>query len=541
MKRNDLLRRLLRPYRWRYYSLPLLGALGAAAGLAAPAIQKNFINHIDRGNAVWFWLLLALLCFGVASMTAGIIRYLDERLKAQVSTDLKSMLVEKLLELPGDFFLRHPSGYLAARIEFDTVRMGYFYSYPPWQLVLSAVSAAGACAVLFSVRWPLALAFALLAPVYLLLLRKFRRRCYELNRESCEIRAASHGFLRTLLGNIRTVKTHVRESAVQTEVKQQYDRLFGVNLRIIRLNVLLTGVMRSIPALAKLAILLFGIQEIRRGNWSLGEVWALLGYTSMVFAPALVIAGLLMEREAAGSASDRVLELLERLPEENLSGGIVPERLQGAVEGRSLCFSYQDGRPVFENFSFAVPAGSKTAILGASGSGKSTLMSLLLALYRPQSGEILFDGVPAARYNLRELRRRIGYVSQSPQFFPGTLARNLSSTASVDEIRSVLCEVGAPELTGRLEEPVVESAENFSTGERVRLALARELLRRTDIVFLDEPTANLDAGHEAELMRTFSGVLRHKTVFLVTHKAELVEYCDRVIRLRTEAGGEKEE
>lgn len=527
-----ILNPVLKPYRKVYYSLPLLGTLALLAGLIAPAVQKSFIDGITHNNnAVWLWLAISLLCAGVTAAAASMIRYLDGWLTAQVLTGLKSALVARLLELPGDFFSRHASGYLAARIDLDTVRMGYFYSNLRWRLPLSVLQMAIALAVLFLVQWKLALALTAITPFYYWLLRKFRRRNYKLNRENGEMRAASWGALRGIIGNIRTVKTHVREHAAHSEIKVYYHRLLGLNLQMLRLNLFLEGIMRTIPATVKLSILIWGIFAIRQGGWSLGELWALLGYAAMVLTPTLAVATLLMEREAARSAADRVVDLSRRLPEMNQAQGIVPDHLKGAVEFVRLSFGYRAGQTVIAGLSARIAPGETVGVIGSSGSGKSTLMGLLLQLYRPWQGEIRFDGIAADQYNIRALRRRIGYVGQSPQFFAGTLAQNLSDSASEAECRAALCAVGAPELRSRLNEPVLEDGNNFSAGEKIRIAVARELLRQTDIVILDEPTASLDPVHEAELMRMCATALAGKTVFLITHKYELQSGCSQIIEL----------
>lgn len=523
------LRPVMRPYRRIYYSLPVLDLLGLAAGLSAPFVQQKFIDTISGRGPVWQWTAAMLLCAGITAVTADIARYLDERLKAKVLKDLKAVLIENILNLPGDFFARHRSGYLAARIETDTSRMDYFYSRKRWLPGIYALSMIIAYAILWAKQWQLALILTAVAPVYLFLLKNFRRVNYQLNLENSEARAVSFGSLREIIGNIRTVKAHARETVAGKEVMAHNQKLLSINLKIIRHNTLLKAAVRCIPALVKMAILIFGIIKIRNGEFSLGQLWALLGYTAMVFSPILALTGMMMEREAARSAADRVLDLVKRLPEDNLTDGIIPERLNGNVEVRNVSFGYHDHRPVLTDLSFVANAGEKIAVVGGNGSGKTTLLSLLLRLYKPQKGEIFFDGIAASCYNLRALRSRIGYVCQSPQFFPGTLAQNLSESASVEEISATLQMVGASGLIDRLTEPVSEAMQDFSSGERVKIALARELLRHPDIFILDEPTANLEADAEAEIMNLFIALLRRKTVFLITHNEQLPQYCDKTI------------
>lgn len=531
MKKIDIIRQLIKPYFLSYYALPFLGILALITGLLTPLVQKNLIDNIQNDNKVWWYLLLAIGCFGVTTTISGVIRYIDERLKAHILKNFKSFLIGKIFDLPCDFFHQHGSGYLTARIEFDSARMGYFYSNLRWQLWLSILSIIGAYIALALVNWQMAIIFAAILPIYLILVNKFRKENYKISKESSEVRSLAYNSLRCVFGNIRTVKVLASEDVAKEDVVKKYDSVLNLNLVQIRLHTLLNCSVRGIPLLFKGGILIFGVIQIRNHNWSLGEVWALLSYCGLIFAPVITLVGLILEREVAKSAFDRIMELLKRFPEENLQDGLAPTKLRGAIELRNIFFGYCDDRMIINNLSYKVNPQDKVAIIGKSGSGKTTLMSLILLLYKVQSGEILFDNIPIADYNLRLLRKKIGYVCQSPQFFSGTLMENLGSEVSFGAAKTTLELVGATELIERLHEEISEDGENFSTGERLRIALARELLRNPDIIILDEPTANLDAEKEHEIMRIFSGALCDKTVFLVTHKNELLKYCNKVISL----------
>ena len=144
-----------------------------------------------------------------------------------------------------------------------------------------------------------------------------------------------------------------------------------------------------------------------------------------MYGPALSLASLSLQFQNALTALERVSALFDILPEENLGKGQTVERLRGEVEFKDVSFAYDGVEPVLEHLSLHIAPGEQIAIVGPSGVGKTTLVSLILRFYRPPKGEICFDGVPAAEYELGSLRRRIGYVSQSPLLLAGTILDNL--------------------------------------------------------------------------------------------------------------------
>ncbi len=497
-----------------------------AGGLCLPELQKRVINDLlAQSGTVWLLLGITLTVWGAVALANGLSVFLSGRCALNVHTKMKTLFAQRLFDLPQEFFLSHRSGYLTARLELDTAGCAWFYSLEYFQGYLAGMGMCGAMGVL---AWtaPVIFPFVLVALlIQLLILRRYLKRNYALSKESSELTADNYGTLHQYFSNIRTLKAQTREHAASAHMAEEYDKTRRVGFRLLNLETSGRFLLRFMPLAIRVGVLAAGIILFRAGRWSAGDIWAALGYVSLSFAPAMTLCANLMNRASASAALERVEELYAMLPEENLEQGVTPEPLT-SVEFKNISFGYQRRHPVLNRLSFAAAGGDMVAVVGPSGSGKSTLMSLLLLLFRPQSGEILFNGIPATRYNLRRLRQRIGYVCQSPQFFGGTLADNLSDNALRSDMIAALKAVGADFLVERLSEKVLERGENFSAGERIRIAVARELLRHTDVLILDEPTANLDDNNRDLLMKTLSAPsFSNKIIFLVTHDAQLRKYC----------------
>ena len=211
--------------------------------------------------------------------------------------------------------------------------------------------------------------------------------------------------------------------------------------------------------------------------------------------------------------------------EPRLDSGLEDFALRGAIELRSVSFSYHPGCPVLRSLDLALEPGAKLLVSGPSGSGKSTLFALLLGFYKPVSGSILLDGRPLEDYNIRALRRRIGYLGPFPEFIPSSLRANLTLGCAYppddSAIFAALDAAGAGDVVRALplglDTVLTESVRDFSAGEKLRFALARELLRGCSVLLLDEATAHLDADNETRFLKTVLRVFRDHTVLMIRH------------------------
>jgi ABC-type multidrug transport system fused ATPase/permease subunit len=290
------------------------------------------------------------------------------------------------------------------------------------------------------------------------------------------------------------------------------------------------------PDLAHLIVLAGGAYLIIQGQWSLGSLLAFQSYVGFVYGPAQYLAQANFQWQNAVASLERVSALFDVVPEEHDGVGIQTEKLRGAVEFRDVSFSYSSLDPVLKNVSFSAKAGEHVAVVGPSGVGKTTLVSLLLQFYRPQTGEIFIDGRPAPEYELKSLRRRIGYVPQSPTLLSGTIAENLrygDPEAGSEQIEKAARAAGIHDFITSLPDGyqalVGERGVNFSEGQKQRLAIARALVKNPDIVIMDEPTSALDSRTEASIFTSLPAILRGKTLFIIAHRLSTIRQADRIL------------
>ena len=275
---------------------------------------------------------------------------------------------------------------------------------------------------------------------------------------------------------------------------------------------------------------------------TLGEFFSLMMYSFFVFGPLGEIGAVIAKYQETRASLENLQRILAQEAAPQNPGGAVPDGIE-SLEFSQVTYRHPGARePALSEVSFEARSGESVAFVGPSGAGKSTLIKLLLGLYQPDSGRILFNGIDSREVNYDLLRARVGFVPQSIELFAGTIRDNLRFVRREATDAECIESLRAAQLHGLLERSrqgldtrIGEGGLKLSGGERQRLAIARALLRQPDILIFDEATSSLDTETEKEITRTIDEIIRtrpHFVTLLIAHRLSTVAAADRIVVLK---------
>ena len=533
------------PFFRRHWKKGALGAgfilINALMAFPMPLVSRFVIDEVILGKQLSLlpWVLLIMAAIALFSRAMGLFQnWFFLRYSQDITLDIQKQVLDHSFSLPKSFFDKNQTGYLLARMTGDIGGVTWFLSGSLVGIVTNILYFIGGIALLFWLEWRLALAALAAVPVFLIVLRRFSDRMHALNHAGSEENARYMSRFQETLNSIPLVKAFASEERAVGGIMSGLRQVFRLSTERSVVGSVTGLALSSTPSLVNFCVFAIGAYWVITGHWSLGSLFAFQAYLGRVFGPAQSLSSTGLQMQNIRASLERLTALLDVVPEGEGGKGEKVEALRGQVEFRNVTFEYDPKNPVLSEVSFRVSPGEHIAVVGPSGVGKTTLLSLLLRFYNPTGGEILYDGRHAGDYNVRSLRQRIGYVSQSPILLSGTIMENLrygNPETTKEEVIHASHVAGIHEfitsLPGGYESEVGEKGVNLSEGQKQRLAIARALVKNPDILVLDEPTAALDGLTEKSIFQALPRETRGKTLFVVAHRLSTVVDCDRILLL----------
>lgn len=530
------------PY-WRNLAVVMaLGLLSTAIALAQPYISRLLIDdallrHNLRALGEIAALMVGVTVAGFAVNIASSYRYV--RLSAECLFDMRLAVYRHLQGLSPRFFAKTKLGDLVSRINNDIGEVQRICSDTLLAVLSNVLFLSGSLAMMAYLNGRLFLASIALLPVSVLALRHYQRR---LTAEAKTLRERSSDLGSFLIESLLAMRLIVATGNEHREAEQfrRRNSLFLESLLSMQMMAFLASALPgAVLTISTAIVFLYGGKLVIDSQLTLGGLVAFMAYHLRLLGPVQVMLGTYTNLLTGGVALGRVFEIMD-VPIEvrERPAATVCTSLGGPIAFERVRFRFSSDAPVLEDVSFQIPAGTLCAMVGRSGSGKSTLADLLLRFYDPDAGSITIDGLDLRDLCLRDLRREIALVEQTPFLFRATVRENVAygrPAATLGEIRAAARAAAIDDFIQSLplgyDTIVGERGCTISAGERQRIALARAVLRNPSILVLDEPTSALDPSAEAAIAGALTGTLRGRTIFLITHRLSLVQIADRVVVL----------
>src|SRR6267378_5447038 len=530
----------LKRYPWLALATLACAITGTLTVIVFPAVTKRIIDEVVREHhpeRLMPLVGLAALGFFLQYGMNALRLWFNNTFEQKVIFDLRSDLYSHIQFLPLRWFDNRATGDLMTRIIEDVSSVERVLIDGIEQGVVAALQVVIVLGVMFYLSWKLAL--LALAPLPLLAggalwytLTAHRR--YRLQR-----RAAStmNSLLHDNLSGIRQIKSFVREGEEHTRFNKVSDELRRATLVVMRVWALYNPSMYLFGSLGVLLIVAVGTQDILSKTIQLGDLGAFLLLSGFLYEPVGKLHQLNQLIQAGRAAGERVFEIIDE-PAESQRGRKFEREVRGEIVFRDVSFTYGSELPALSNVSFHARPGETIALVGKTGAGKSTLINLLTRFYEFDEGEVLIDGQSIQDLNIRELRQKIGMVTQESFLFNGTIRENLQMGkpgASDEELLEAAEAANARAfidlLQNGLSSVVGERGVKLSVGEKQRLSIARALLKDPPILILDEATASVDTATERLIQEALENLMFRRTSIVIAHRLSTIVHADQILVL----------
>lgn len=539
----QLLRTHLRPYYGLLACVLVLEFAQVMASLYLPTLNADIINRgVAAGDTDYIWRTGGLML--AVSAAQGACTMLATYLAARSAMGLGRDLRAKIFHRVGSFSEREVSsfgaGSLITRNTNDVQQVQMLVLMGCTMLVMAPIMAVGGIIMAVTRAPGLAWLIAVSVPVLLVIVGLIVRRMVPLFRSYQDRLDGINRVLREQLTGIRVVRAFVRERAEAERFAVVNHDMAWVGERVGRLFITLFPLVMLVLDVTIVGVIWYGGHRVGSGDVEVGTLIAFMAYLMQILMGIVMASFMTMMIPRAAVCAERISEVLAVDPSLTVAEGATtafPE--PGAVELRDVTFSYPGAEAaVLTGVSFRVAPGSTTAIVGSTGSGKSTLVSLLARLVDATDGEVLMGGVDVRRAEPEALWATLGLVPQKPFLFAGTVATNLRlgrEEATDDELWAALEVAQArdfvEEMDGGLEAVIAQGGTNVSGGQRQRLAIARALVRRPDILIFDDSFSALDVATDARLRAALAPATAGVTKIVVAQRISTVTDADQILVL----------
>ena len=551
IKDSEIISRLLkyaRPY-WKHFVL--VGFL-MLVSIAYEILSPLIIKHIEE---------LVLLDFELSSLYIAVGVYATVLAFSLVSTYLQSIILQKTGQkivsgLRQDVFthiesLSHaqlhsmPVGKLVTRVANDTNAISHTFTSIIVQLAKNMVVVAGVLIAMFCLNYLLALMILCFVPfivLFTIIFRKFTRKAF---RREKDCTTDINTYLSEHLSGMKVIQIFSKEEQKVAKFNEKNQNLYKAAQEIICVFGIFRPLIYLLSALTTLCLFYVGSKGYIEGVEFMGQaitsgtIVAFYMYVSKFFNPIQSLAEQFHSLQSSFASAEKIFTILDMKPEVvDDPDAMELDEVKGEIEFRNVWFQYVPDTWVLKDVSFKIEAGQTVAFVGATGSGKTTILSLLSRNYDIQKGEILLDGININKIKISSLRKHFGQMLQDVFLFSGTIRSNITlrdeeftDEQIMDACRYVNADKLIDKLPKGLDEEVRERGNNFSAGQRQLLSFARTMIRKPEVMILDEATANIDTETEQLIQDSLEKMMNAGTMLIVAHRLSTIQHSDNIIVL----------
>ena len=436
-----------------------------------------------------------------------------------------------LVNLPPDFYGTRKTGEFMSRFN-DTSKIRNAISTTALTIMLDTIMAIACGALLCYINVTLFAITIIVMAIYAIIMFSFKKPIQSINHELMEKEAMVTAYLKESIDGIETVKAYQYESNVTKKSRQLYESLTNQNVKSSVIYVLQETLVSATASIGVVVLLWVGTYLCIDNIISIADLFVFYYLINYFLEPISNLINLQPELQTAVVAAERLNDILDVAVEQHSTNKKEFKKLQEKIKFEGVDFRYGYRDIVLQNISMTFDKGKKIAIIGESGCGKTTIAKLLFSFYNIEKGKITIDGIELSDYTISSIRKRVAYISQDTFLFSDTIYNNLkigNENITEDEIKNIckLCNADKfiEKLPLKYNTLLEENGNNLSGGQKQRLAIARALLKKPDVLIMDEVTSNLDVITEKNIIDSLSDKV---TCIIISHRIQTVKDCDYI-------------
>ncbi len=463
-------------------------------------------------------------------------KFYGEKLRIFITRDISQSIVEKILTYRMEFYTsnENESGKLQTRIDLGISSLTRLVQNFFIDILPLFANSFVALVIMFYANVYVGLVSLCIIPIYFYVSQLQASKLSGFRRRMRNYRETKNNGIISLIESITVIKSFVREPMEADRHQKIQFEMTENQLATRKTSFIFESIKGFIEQIGVVIIIILTAYFVLNNTMTIGAIMFHIMLFNNVSSPIRQLHRIYDEVNDALIYSEGFFDILESEKEKETSGNYMPEKITGLIEVKNVDFAYPNGTKALSNINFRIKPNETTALVGLSGAGKSTIINLLDKFYLPSSGKIYLDGVDLNDYNTDFLRKNIGLVLQKNHIFKGTIAENIlygNPDATQSEIIDAASQAYIHEQIMQLPNGYDSDAHLLSGGQQQRISIARLFLKNPPIIFLDEPTASLDAIATEQIKKSLDAIKKDRTVIIISHSISQIIDASHIIVL----------
>ena len=544
MKKKETFKRLYKDYTKKYlnkiilsafFSILVAGSTSSIAWLLDPAIKKIFI---DKDQTLIFVIpLFIVIAFAVKGISLYVAKVLMINVGEEVKMKLQFDMLKSLVKADTQFIDEKHSGKFISNLTYDVSHITNLLSIAILNLFKDSLTLFGLLIVMFIQNWKLSLISIIMIPLASIAARTLGKRMGKVVTEAQEKSGFLTSYLVELFKNHKLIKIFQKENFETNKASGHLEQLKDKSKKISTVLVRMSPIMEILTGIMIAILIFYSGKLIMKNEIQVNNFFSFLAAMMLAYQPVRSLSTLNMVINQGYSAASRILPIIDTVNSiRDKENSKKIEINEGTIQFKDIYFKYNSNEEnVLNNINLEFKGGKMTALVGHSGSGKSTILNLIPRFYQPKNGDITIDGQSIYETTLESLRKNISLVSQETTLFDDTIKNNIkyaNENASDEEIYEAAKLSNSYDfienLPNKFETIIGENGVRLSGGEKQRISIARAMIKKSEIILLDEATSSLDSETERKIQEALKLLVKNKTTIVIAHRLSTIQNSNNI-------------